>query len=248
MKRQSLFLLEERLSDMPERDENTLWFRPDKAKVDATISMFEWKEEDILTIVRRVDGMIPVEMSFRHTTRRVTTPIPQAVRAAKDWVNLVWSVPRNVLQIRVSIGSDEVLQVRILELEHSTEQYDDIPLAYVWARIGEFRRRQYKAQRAIDVIQQLAFDQGQEQRGSLRWLTERLNLEDPVPAEASLTMFEPKGSEESWKIMISTRSGTWEVEENVAKYWLDRMQKETLYFENLKWRDWEMPGRDCGRT
>jgi hypothetical protein len=222
---------------MPERDENTLWFRPDKVKVDATISLFEWKEEDILTIVQRENGMIPVEMSFRHTTRKVTTPIPQAVRAAKDWANLVWSVPRNVLQIHVSIGTDKVLQVRVLELEHSTEQYDNIPLTYAWARIGEFRRRQYKAQRAIDVIQQLAFDQGREQRGSLRWFTDWLNLEDPVPAEASLTMSEPKGSEESRRMMVCTRSGAWEVEENVAKYWLDRMrmfirEERTWVFRN----------------
>jgi hypothetical protein len=150
-KRQSLSLLEERLNDMPGRDENTLWFRPDKVKIDGTISLFEWNEEDILTVIQKTDGLIQMEMNFRHTMRGVTTPIPQVIRAAKDWVNLVWSVPRNVVQIHVSIGANEILQVQILELEHSTEQYDDIPMAYVWARIGEFRRRQYRAQRAIDV-------------------------------------------------------------------------------------------------
>jgi hypothetical protein len=67
MKRQSLYLLEERLCDMPGRDENTLWFRPDKVKVDAEVSLFEWREEEILTIIQKQDGMIPVEMSFRHT-------------------------------------------------------------------------------------------------------------------------------------------------------------------------------------
>jgi hypothetical protein len=101
MKRQSLHVLEERLCDMPQRDENTLWFRPDKVKVDAEVSLFEWKEEEILTIIQKEDGMIPVEMSFRHTTRRVTIPIPQAIRATKDWANLVWSIPRNILHTRV---------------------------------------------------------------------------------------------------------------------------------------------------
>jgi hypothetical protein len=139
---------------MPGRDENTLWFRPDKLKIDAEISLYEWQEEEILTIIQREDGMITVEMSFRQTTRIVTTPIPHAVRATKDWVNLTWDVPRNVLRTHISIGSNDVLQVKVLELE----QYDDVPSAYVWVRIGENRRRQYRDQRAIDAIQQLAFD------------------------------------------------------------------------------------------
>jgi hypothetical protein len=153
MKRQSLHLLEERLCDMPERDENTLWFRPDKVKIDAEIALYECQEEEILTIIQKEDGMIPVEMSFRHTTRRVTTSIPQAARATKEWVSLVWDVPRNILRTHISIDSDNVLQVNVLELEHSTEQYDDVPPAYVWVRIGENRRRQYRAQRATDAIQ-----------------------------------------------------------------------------------------------
>jgi hypothetical protein len=198
--------------------------RPDKVKVDAEVSPFEWQEQEILTIIQKEDGMIPVEMSFRHTTRRVTTPIPQAIRATKDWVNLVWSIPRNILHTRVSIGPNDMPEVRILELEHSTEQFDDIPLAYVWIRIGEFRRRQYRAQRTINAIQQLAFHQGQEQRGSLRWFTTTLRLEDPIPAEASLTMFEPKGSEASKRIEVYSRRGIWGVEEDGAKFWLDRMR------------------------
>jgi hypothetical protein len=51
-----------------------------------------------------------------------------------------------------------------------------------------------------------------------------LKLDDPVPAEASLTMYEPKGSDTFKRIEVYSGSETWGVEEDDAKYWLDRMR------------------------
>jgi hypothetical protein len=95
---------------------------------------------------------------------------------------------------------------------------------YIWIRIGEKRIRQYKAQRAADAIQQLAFDQGKEQRGSLRWCTKIIKMEESLPAEAQLTVYEQPETEKLKRIEVHTRHGSWWVDEAEANYWLDRMR------------------------
>jgi hypothetical protein len=79
-----------------------------------------------------------------------------------------------------------------------------------------------------------------------------LNPEDPVPAEASLTMFDPKGSEESKWIWIGNRYETWVVDEQAAKFWLDRIRMDiqderTWVFRNgLIWDGVTIrPGDNC---
>jgi hypothetical protein len=144
------------------RDEETAWFAPDGRLIDGSISLFPWHEDDTMKIVHHEDGMFPAELSFRHaTTRRTTIPYRQLEREAKNWVTLAWDVLRMTLRTRISTRSDGTILVKVMEQPHSPEQFDNVPLAYVWVRDEDNRRRQYRAQRAYDLTQQVAFDQNQ---------------------------------------------------------------------------------------
>jgi hypothetical protein len=61
----------------------------------------------------------------------------------------------------------------------------------------------------VDLIQQLAFDQNQEQVGTLRWCTKVLQQDDPLPAEAHLTTFSPKGMNMLLGIEVFSHMGHW---------------------------------------
>jgi hypothetical protein len=206
---------------MPTRNEKTLWFRPDGRKVDAEISFYEWQDEETLTILKKEDDLIPVEMHFRHTTRRVTCPISQAVQNTKDWVNAAWMAKRSILQTRCSLGPNDSLCIEAIEEENSSEEFDDVPMVYVWMRLSESRMRQYRAQRTVDVLRQTAFDLGREQKGVLRWCTKVLSFNDPLPAEASLTLYDQRAG----RIEIHSRSDSWSIKVEEAVEWLNNMRQ-----------------------
>jgi hypothetical protein len=221
MRRQTLQQLEERLNDMPHRDEETMWIAPDGARINSAISLYSWSNDDIMQVIYRPGGTIPVWMSFRHTSmKRNDVPIHLAEREARDWVKQTNIMPRNALRTRVTYHREGYLDVKVMEIEHSSEQFDDVPLVYIWIRVEDNRRTQYKAQRTVDLIRQLAFEQDQEQVGTLRWCTKALQQLDPLPAEAHLTMFAPRGIHMLQGIDIYSRRGHWRMDEDDASNWL----------------------------
>jgi hypothetical protein len=221
MRRQTLQKLEKQLEDIPSRDEETMWIAPDGTRITAEIALYSWSNDDILKVVHCPGGVIPIWMQFRHTTsRRNDVPIHLAERVARDWVIQTNIIPRNVLRAKVRYHPNNYLEVSIMEIEHSSEQYDNVPLVYVWLRGNDDRRMQYKAQRTIDLIQQIAFDQDREQTGVLRWCTKVLQPTDPLPAEAHLVMFDQRGMQMLQGIRVCSRKGFWRVHEAEANNWL----------------------------
>jgi hypothetical protein len=221
MRRQPLQLLEERLNDIPSRDEETLGIAPNGLRINSAISLYAWSNDDTLLVVHRPGGLIPVWMNFRHTsTKRNDVPIHLAERTARDWVTQTCIVPRNALRTSGTYNHEGHLVVKMMEQAHSSEQFDNVPMVYVWIRGEDNRRTQYKAQRAVDLIQQMAFEQDQEQIGTLRWCTKALQQLDPLPAEAHLTMFAPRGLKMLQGIDVFSRRGHWRVDEDDASNWL----------------------------
>jgi hypothetical protein len=242
MRRQTLQQLEERLNDMPHRDEETMWIAPDGSRINSAISLYSWSNDDIMQVVHRPGGLIPVWMSFRHTcTKRIDVSIHIAERTARDWVTLTNVMPREALRTRVRYHSEGYLDVKVMEIAHSSEQFDDVPLVYIWIRGEDNRRTQYKAQRTVDLIQQLAFDQDQEQVGTLRWCTKALQQLDPLPAEAHLTMFIPRGMHMLQGIDVCSRRGHWRMDEDDAANWLQAYRiligedRAWVYRNGLPW-------------
>jgi hypothetical protein len=128
-----------------------------------------------------------------------------------------------------------------MEIAHSSEQFDNVPLVYVWLRGDDNRRTQYKAQRTIDLVQQIAFDQGREQTGVLRWCTKTLQPIDPLPAEAHLVMYDQRGMQMLQGIRVCSRRGFWRVYEAEANNWLQAYRlligddRSWLYRNGLPW-------------
>jgi hypothetical protein len=242
MRRQSLPQLEKSLEDMPGRDEETTWDAPNGSRINSEISLDDWNEGDTMLIIHRTGGSIPVQMNFRHTTtKRNEVPMYLAEREARNWVTQTYGIPRTVLRTRVSYRPDGYLNVNVMEQTHSSEQFDNIPMVYVWTRGEDNRRRQYKAQRVVDLILFLAFEQDKEQVGTLRWCTKSLQQLDPLPAEAHLTMFAPRGLKMLQGIEIISRRGHWRVDEDDASSWLQRIrflvadERTWVYRSGLPW-------------
>jgi hypothetical protein len=102
MRRQSLYQVEERLNDMPSRDEETIWIAPDGLRINSEISLYEWSEGDTLLIIHRIGGLIPIQMSFRHTTtKRDEVQMYMSDRVARDWVTQTCEVSKNALCTRL---------------------------------------------------------------------------------------------------------------------------------------------------
>jgi hypothetical protein len=174
-----------------------------------------------MLVVYRPGGMIPIWMSFRHTfMKRNDAPIHLAERLARDWVTQTNTIPRNALRTRFTYHREGYLDVKVMENAHSSDQFDNVPLVYIWIRGEDNRRTQYKAQRTVDLIQQLAFEQDQEQVGTLRWCTKALQQLDPLPAEAHLTMFAPRGMQMLQGIDVFSRRGHWRMDEDDDSNWL----------------------------
>jgi hypothetical protein len=221
MRRQTLLKLERLLNDIPERTEETMWIAPDGTRVTSEIALYSWNNDDILKVVHCPGGTIPIWMSFRHTTsRRNDVPIHLAERIARDWVMQTNILPRNVLRTKVNCHQDGFLEVKVMEIEHSSEQFDNVPLVYVWLRGDDNRRTQYKAQRTVDLLKQIAFDQDREQTGVLRWCTQTLQPTDPLPAEAHLVVYDQRGMQMLQGIRVCSRKGIWRVYETEANNWL----------------------------
>jgi hypothetical protein len=164
------------LNDIPERSEETMWIAPDGTRITSEIALYSWSNDDILKVVYCPGGVIPIWMRFRHTTsRRNDVQIYLAERTARDWVMQTSIIPRNVLRTKVRYHSNGYLEVSVMEIQHSSEQYDNVPLVYVWLRGDDNRRTQYKAQRTIDSLRQIAFDQGREQTGCCDGVRKRCN-------------------------------------------------------------------------
>jgi hypothetical protein len=212
MRRQTLQKLEKQLDDIPSRSEETMWIAPDGTRITSEISLYAWNKDDILKVVYCPGGLIPIWTNFRHTSaRRNDVQIHLAERTAREWVLQTNDIPQNVLRTKIRYHPDGFLDVKVMEIEHSSEQFDNVPLVYVWVRGDDNRRMQYKAQRTIDLIQQIAFDRDQEQTGVLRWCTKTLQPTDPLPAEAHLVMYDQRGIQMLQGIRVCSRKGFWRV-------------------------------------
>jgi hypothetical protein len=116
MRGQTLAQLEKRLNDIPCRDDETEWFSPGGLRVNDEITFHEWHNDDILTIVRRTEGRYLMHMTFQHDTMvRSEVQIRNADREAREWVEQVWGISKNMLLTRVCIDEAGIVQVWVSE-------------------------------------------------------------------------------------------------------------------------------------